>query len=83
MESVPRRGDTRPYRRDAAEPIRWILNVHSPFRWLPRHGDPSCYLEWTSQKIIRLLAYLPIYTAIIATLVLLVEIFGVPFVGGR
>jgi len=83
MESVPRRGDTRPYKRDASEPIRWILNLHNPFRWLPRHGDPSCYLEWVSQKSIKAIAFLPIYTAIIATAVLLIQIFGIPFVGGR
>lgn len=83
MESVPRRGDTRPYRRDPADPLKWMLRHRAPFRWLPRHGDPSCYLEWFSQHSIRSLASLPVYTAVIVTLVLLVEIFGIPFVEGH
>lgn len=82
MEFSPRRGDNRPYRRGPSEPLQWVLNTRSPFRWLPRHGDPFCVVEWFSQKTIKSVAYLPIYTAIIVTLVLLVQIFGVPFVGG-
>lgn len=45
--------------------------------WLPRDGDPLSYLEWVSQSVIKFIAWLPVYTAIVVTLVLLVQIFGV------
>lgn len=79
---VPREGDTRPYRRDPSVRLQWSLNSEYPFRWLPRHGDPSCVVEWFSQRSIKALAYLPVYTAIIVTIVLIVQLFGIPFVGG-
>ena len=83
MGAVPRKGDIRPFKRDPEIPIRWVLRLHNPFRWLPRHGEPSCYLELTSQRVIKALALLPIYTAVIVTIVLLVQVFGIPFIGGR
>lgn len=46
-------------------------------RWLPRDGEPLTYLEWLSQSTIRFVAYLPIYTAIVVTLVLLAQIFDI------
>ena len=49
--------------------------------WLPRQGQPSTLLEKLAHNVIRLIAWLPIYTAIIATLTLLVVLFGVPCVG--
>lgn len=42
--------------------------------WLPRHGQPSSRVEQVSQNVIRFVAYLPIYTAIIATLTLVVVV---------
>jgi hypothetical protein len=83
MEYRPRQGDFRPFKRDPSEKIQWVFNTRFPFRWLPRHGEPSCIIEWLSQQMIKTLAYLPVYTAVIVTLVLLVEIFGIPFVGGK
>lgn len=53
------------------------------FRWLPRHGKPTRGLERLTQGTVRGLAMLPVYTALIVTLVLLLQIFGVPFIGGR
>lgn len=53
-----------------------------PFNWLPRQGEVSSIGEWIIQGLIKALACLPVYTAIVVTLVLLVQIFGVPFVGG-
>lgn len=51
--------------------------------WLPSQGAPLSKTEQTIQAIIKTCAILPVYTAIIVTLVLLVEIFGFPFVKGR
>lgn len=63
---------------------RLSLNpIHErPYRWLPRHGEPLCILEWLSQKSIIALAWAPLYTAIVVTVVLILIVFGVPFIGG-
>lgn len=53
------------------------------FRWLPRHGQPSCVGEWISQVLVRCLAWAPLYTAVVVTAMALVYVFGFPFVEGR
>lgn len=63
--------------------LAWKCAHDKPFRWLPRQGEPLCIGEWVSQTMIKLLAYAPVYTAVIVTLVLLVQLFGVPFVEGK
>lgn len=54
-----------------------------PLRWLPRQGEPSCIVEWLSQRVVIALAYAPIYVAVVVTLTLLILIFGVPFMDER
>jgi hypothetical protein len=49
-----------------------------PFRWLPKHGQPYCIGEWATQHAVRFLAWLPVYSAIILTLILIIEV-GHPF----
>lgn len=83
MTSERRAGDNRPLRRDPDTNLSLLPDPDKPFRWLPRHGEPLCIGEWFSQSIIKLIAFLPVYVAIIATASLLVLIFGVPFVEGR
>ncbi len=39
-------------------------------KWLPRHGEPLCLVERLSQSLIRSLAHLPVYTAVVVTLTL-------------
>lgn len=68
-----RSGDPRPFRRWHRLPLR-RTPVDAPFRWLPRHGDPSCVIEWVSQNMIRSVAFLPIYTAIVVTITLVVDV---------
>jgi hypothetical protein len=77
-----RTGDSRPYNRGYSERISWKLNHNAPFRWLPRHGEPWCVMEWLSQQVVKTLAFLPVYIAIVVTLTLYVVLFGVPFVDG-
>lgn len=48
-----------------------------PFRWLPRHGEPSCVLEFISQQLMRFAAYLPVYTAAVSTLTLVIILWVV------
>lgn len=42
-----------------------------PIRWLPRHGQPFCIIEFVSQAFVRGLAWAPLYTAVMVTLILL------------
>lgn len=44
-------------------------------RWLPRQGRPVRSIEWVSQTIIKVIAFLPIYVAIIVTILLLLQIY--------
>jgi hypothetical protein len=53
-----------------------------PFRWAPKHGDPQCLAEWTTQAMIKLLAFLPVYVAVVVTLLLVVAIYGVSLLRG-
>lgn len=80
MADRRRRGDTRPLTKDS-NGLTW--KPGRPVRWLPRHGDPYCVLEWTSQRAIKTLALLPVYIALVVTVMLMIMIFGVPFVDGR
>lgn len=49
--------------------------------WLPRQGKASSIEEVIVQTAIKAFAWLPIYTAIIVTVTLLLILFGVPFLG--
>lgn len=51
-------------------------------RWLPRNGKPSTGAEKVVHAAIKILAWLPVYTAIVVTLTLLAVLFGLPFLGG-
>jgi hypothetical protein len=62
--------------------LSWRPRHNRPFRWLPRQGEPLCIAEWVSQNVVKIIAFLPVYTAIIVTIMLYILIFGVPFVGG-
>lgn len=74
-----RRGDLRPYRPTEAVSLTLLPAHGQPFRWLPRHGEPLCIGEWFSHMMIRVFASLPVYTAVFATLTLLVVLLGVPY----
>lgn len=67
---VRRTGDVRPFESANRDRLAWHPSM--PIRWLPRHGQPGCLLEWFSQRLIVLSAYLPIYVAVVATLTLIV-----------
>jgi len=57
--------------------------MNHSFKWLPSQGAPLTNSERVVQNIIKVCSILPVYTAIIVTLVLLLEIFGIPFVKGH
>lgn len=70
---VRRSGDVRPFESANRDRLAWHPSM--PIRWLPRHGQPGCLLEWFSQRVIVLSAYLPVYIAVIVTLTLLVVLW--------
>ena len=45
------------------------------FRWLPRHGKPTCLGECLVQRFVKGFAWLPVYTAVVVTLCLLVLVW--------
>jgi hypothetical protein len=67
-----RKGDERPFRHTKGVPLNLTPTHDESFRWLPRHGEPSCIGEWVTQRMIQVLAYLPVYTAVVVTLCLIV-----------
>ncbi len=74
-----RKGDTRPLTNDGCD---LVLCPSRPFRWLPRHGHPFCFGEWTSQRVVKVLARPSVYFSIVALVAGLVAAFGMPFVSG-
>lgn len=50
--------------------------------WLPRQGKAKSTGESLSQAVIKIIAWLPVYTAIVVTATLYCIIFGVPFLEG-
>lgn len=62
--------------------LSWRFSHDQGLHFLPRQGEPFTVYEWVCQKMIKALAFLPIYIAIVVTLVLYIELFGIPFVGG-
>lgn len=74
-----RKHDERPYSRPDGARLGWP--PCRPFRWLPRHGKPTCVLEWIAQRLVRTAANPAVYTAIVVTAILAIQIFGLP--GGK
>lgn len=68
---------------DTGEKLTWRLSRDLSPHWLPRAGKPVCVWDWLSQKVIKTIAFLPVYTAVVATITMCLYIFGVPFVAGR
>jgi hypothetical protein len=80
VQDKRRPGDERPFEHDQDISLTLLPAEGQPFRWLPRHGQPSCIGEWMAQRMVTATAWAPIYIAIVTTLTLLVVVFGVPFV---
>ena len=70
-EDTRRRGDDRPAKDDPDVSLTFLPDHDEPFRWLPKHGAPLCIGEWFTQHVVKAIAYLPVYTAIIVTLTLI------------
>lgn len=64
-----------------AYPRRFFHRPINEWRLRSRYGQPRCAVDWTSQQIFA--HVIPFYIALIVTLTLLVQVFGVPFVSGR
>lgn len=69
-----REGDDRPFEHDKRVSLTLRPATDQPFRWFPRHGEPSCIGEWAVQHIVRFFAYLPVYTAIVVTIIVIIQV---------
>lgn len=67
-----RPGDDRPIARGDGVPL--AVFPTKPFRWLPRHGQPFCVVEWVTQNTVKALAYFPVYLVVLAVVVLIVSV---------
>jgi hypothetical protein len=76
----PRKGDTRPLVFPKAHVLAFW--PEKPLRWLPRHGEPICVIEWVTQNIVKTLAHPFVYFSLLAVSSALVAVFGPPFVSG-
>ncbi len=56
-------------------PVTFRPQPDKPSHWLPKQGHPLSIAEWMSQYFIRFFAWLPAYTAVVLTLVLIIEIW--------
>lgn len=76
----PREGDERGEEQKVQLTLRPAQG--QPFRWLPKHGEPLCIGEWASQHIVRFFAFLPVYSAIVGTIILIVIVWHPFGLGG-
>jgi hypothetical protein len=74
MADERRKGDERPLKHDQHVALTLTPAEGQPFRWLPRHGQPSCIGEWSAQHTVRFLAWLPVYVGIVVTLILVIQL---------
>lgn len=74
MKDERREGDERPFEHTEGVSLTLRPAPGQPFRWLPRQGEPLCIGEWASQHVVRFFAYLPVYTAIIVTFVIIIQV---------
>lgn len=56
-------------------PVTFRPPPDKPSHWLPKQGSPFSVAEWMSQYFIRFFAWLPAYTAVVLTIVLIIEIW--------
>ena len=67
-----REGDDRPTEHDERLNLHLTPDGDEPFRFLPRHGQPYCIGEWASQHFIKTMAWWPVYTGTVSTLILII-----------
>lgn len=72
-----REGDDREFEPGTPKPLTFLPAPGEKFRWLPRHGGPFCVGEWIVQHAVKTFAYLPVYTAVVVTLILVIQLFGI------
>lgn len=68
-----REGDTRPFKTKGR--LKLFPMTGEKIRWLPRQGEPVCIVEVISQVVAKIVSYSPVYTAVIVTLSLFVQLY--------
>lgn len=69
-----RKGDTRSFHREGGVHLTLLPAPDQPFRFLPRQGDPLSILEWLSQRFLCFVAWIPVYIAIVVSIILFVQV---------
>jgi hypothetical protein len=57
-------------------------DYNESLRMLPRHGTPRYHIEWVSQKIVKTVAFFPIYALLIVVLTVVASIWIIPSIEG-
>jgi hypothetical protein len=71
----PQKGDQHCYAKNSPNKLSWSMTGNSSFHWLPSQGKPASVLEWVLQKLIKLIAWFPIYIVLVLTILLLLQIY--------
>ena len=82
MADDRRKGDDRPFVHAEGVSLTFLPAEDRPFRWLPKNGQPYCIGEWLTQHTVRFISWLPIYSAIVVTGILIIQIWH-PFGLGK
>jgi hypothetical protein len=72
-----RRGDTRSF--IYVGKLAWWPAKGYPFRWKPEYGNPECVGELVAQNIWK--NRIVLYIAVVVTLILIVQVFGISLLG--
>jgi hypothetical protein len=57
--------------------LPWWPNHDKPYHWLPKQGKAMSVVEYISQAIVKSIAWLPVYIAIVVTLTLAVLLWNI------
>lgn len=77
-----REGDERPFKHEKGVRLTFLPAPGERFRWFPRHGEPLCIGEWLTQHVVRFVSYLPVYIAIVVSLIIIIQVFHPFGLGG-
>lgn len=55
---------------------KYSTENESSIRWLPKHGEPRYAIDAVSQKLVKVAAYPPLYTAIFLLIMVVFIIWG-------
>lgn len=57
--------------------LRILPERGQKFHALPKHGNPSSVAEYLIQTIVKYFAFLPVYTALLVTIIIVILAFDI------